>query len=184
MSGIGHNGGPELAGGSWRRQCWRAAREALLPALPIEVIRTRVKRAAALGLDYRTYAGVRAASGHDLVAFLFSSNALRVNALRPGMGAEEAARLRAVAAGRLGLAVAPLSAAAMAAANPVLEGCDAAPYALARWSEARAAMRAVLGRLPPDGVVLVGGYGLEADWVAAGKLAGYLPAERFFEGRL
>jgi hypothetical protein len=68
----------------------------------------------------------------------------------------------------------------MAAANPVLEGCFAAPYALARWGEVRVALRAALGKLPPDQVLLVGDHGLEAEWCAAGRLAGYLPAERFF----
>ncbi len=151
-----------------------------MPVLPVEVVRTRVRRAAALGLDYRTYAGVRATTGHDLVAFLFSSNALRVGAMRPAMPEDRASKLAAVEAGRLALAVAPLTAGAMAAANPVLEGCFAAPYALARWGEVRVALRAALGKLPPDQVLLVGDHGLEAEWCAAGRLAGYLPAERFF----
>ncbi len=59
----GHNGGPTLEpGGAWRRHCWRKARADLLPHLPIEVLRTRVRRAGELGLDYRTYASVRAAT--------------------------------------------------------------------------------------------------------------------------
>ncbi len=181
MAEIGHNGGPTMeAGASWRRHCWQAARERLLPVLPIEVVRTRVKRAAALGLDYRTYAGVRAATGHDLVAFLFSSNALRASALRPAMPEARAAKLAAVDAGRWGLAVAPLEAGAMAAANPVLEACSPAPFALARWAEVRAALRAALGTVPPDRVLLVGDHALEAEWCAAGRLAGYLPADRYF----
>jgi hypothetical protein len=183
MGGLGHNGGPTMEpGASWRRHCWQAARAKLLPTLPIEVIRTRVKRAEALGLDYRTYAGVRAASGHDVVAFLFSSNALRVSVVRPAMAGARAEKLAQVAAGRLGLAVAPLSAAALAAANPVLEGTHAAPFALAGWADVRAAMRSALERLPGDGVVLVGDHSLEAEWVVAGKLAGYVPADRYFGG--
>ena len=99
MGEIGHNGGPSMEGGvSWRKHCWSSARERLLPVLPVEVVRLRVKRARALGLDYRTYAGVRAA----------------------------------------------------------------------------------LGKLPSDQVILVGDLGLERDWCAAGRLAGYLPAERYF----
>lgn len=89
---IGHNGGPELASLGWRRPCWQEARARLLPVLPIEVVRTRVRRAAELGLDYKTYAGVRATTGHDLVAFLFSSNALRVSPIGV-IPASEAARL-------------------------------------------------------------------------------------------
>jgi hypothetical protein len=179
--GAGHNGGPTMeAGASWRRHCWAAAREALLPTLPIEVVRTRVRRAAALGLDYRTYAGVRAASGHDVVAFLFSSNALRVSALRPAMPPPLAARLLEVDAALLGLAIAPLPAALMAEANPVLDEVHPAPFALAPWASARASIRAALGTLPGAGVVLVGDHSLEAEWCVAGKLGGYLPAERYF----
>lgn len=110
MGEIGHNGGPSLADGvSWRRHCWSAARERLLPVLPVEVVRTRVRRAQALGLDYRTYAGVRAATGHDVVAFLFSSNALRVSVLRPAMPEDRAGKLAVVQCGRLAFAVAPLT---------------------------------------------------------------------------
>ena len=94
MGEIGHNGGPSLAGGvSWRKHCWSSARERLLPVLPIEVVRTRVKRAKALGLDYKTYAGVRATTGRDLVAFLYSSNALGVFRTTQPVGASERARI-------------------------------------------------------------------------------------------
>jgi hypothetical protein len=181
MGGIGHNGGPSMEGGvSWRKHCWNSARERLLPVLPIEVVRTRVKRAAALGLDYKTYAGVRAATGHDVVAFLFSSNALRVSVLRPAMPEARALKLADVQCGRLALAVAPLTPGMLEAANPVLDGVHPAPYALAGFGEMRDRMRAALGKLPSDQVILVGDLGLERDWCAAGRLAGYLPAERYF----
>lgn len=182
MSDIGHNGGPSLEGGvSWRRHCWKSARESLLPTLPVEVVRLRVKRAKALGLDYKTYAGVRAATGHDVVAFLFSSNALRVSVLRPAMPEARALKLAEVQCGRLALAVAPLTPGMMEAANPLLlDGAHPAPYALAGFGEMRERVRAALGKLPSDQVILVGDLGLERDWCAAGRLAGYLPAERFF----
>jgi len=181
MGGIGHNGGPSLAGGvSWRKHCWSAAREALLPTLPIEVVRLRVKRAKALGLDYRTYAGVRAATGHDVVAFLFSSNALRVSLVSPAMPEVRAVKLAEVACGRLALAVAPLSPGMLEVANPVLDGVFPPPYALAGFGEMRDRVRAALGRVPSDQVILVGDLGLERDWCAAGRLACYLPAEWYF----
>ncbi|WP_246831348.1 hypothetical protein [Pseudotabrizicola formosa] len=170
-----------MTGLSWRTQCWRAARARLLPTLPIEVVRLRVRRAAELGLDYKTYAGVRASTGHDLVAFLFSSNALRV--LRAGqvLSADRMVRLGAVqAAGLIGLAVPPLQAADLAQAAPVLRASHAAPHHLASFAEARIRLRAALGSLPPDTVLLIGDHGLEAEWAAAGRLAGYLPAERYF----
>ncbi|MDP3261368.1 MAG: hypothetical protein U1E06_24670 [Tabrizicola sp.] len=179
---IGHNRGPSLEGGaSWRRHCWAAARERLLPILPVEVVRLRVKRAKALGLDYGTYAGVRAATGHDVVAFLFSTNALRVTLVRPAMPEGRAEKLAAVTGcGRVALAVAPLTAGMVAAANPVLDAAHPAPWALAGFGEMRDALRAALGRVPADQVVLVGDLGLERDWCAAGRLAAYLPAERYF----
>jgi hypothetical protein len=181
MGEIGHNGGPSMEGGvSWRKHCWASARARLLPVLPVEVVRTRVKRAKALGLDYKTYAGVRAATGHDVVAFLFSSNALRVSLVRPAMPAERAGKLAEVACGRLALAVAPLTPGMVEAANPVLDGVHPAPYALAGFGEMRDRVRAALGRVPSDQVILVGDLGLERDWCAAGRLAGYLSAERYF----
>ena len=120
---IGHNNGPTMEpGATWRRHCWTTARQALLPTLPVEVVRTRVRRARELGLDYRTYASVRAQTGHDVVAFLFSSNALRVRPLSPALPADRAARLNAIAgATRIGLAVAPLAVSALAT-NPELDG--------------------------------------------------------------
>jgi hypothetical protein len=181
MGEIGHNGGPSLEGGvSWRKHCWSAARAQLLPTLPIEVVRLRVRRAKELGLDYRTYAGVRAATGHDVVAFLFSSNALRVSVLRPAMPDARALKLAEVQCGRLALAVAPLTPGMVAAANPVLDGVHPAPFALAGFAEMRDRLRAALGKVPSDQVILVGDLGLERDWCAAGRLAGYLPAERYF----
>ena len=79
MKMLGHNGGPTMeAGRAWRRFAWTKAREELLPTRPLDVVRMRVRRARELGLDYTAYASIRAASGHDVVALLFSSNALRV----------------------------------------------------------------------------------------------------------
>ncbi|MGA0540150.1 hypothetical protein [Neotabrizicola sp. VNH66] len=181
MSGIGHNRGPSMEPGkTWRTHCWTAARTALLPTLPIEVVRNRVKRAAELGLDYRTYASVRAQTGHDVVAFLFSSNALRVTAQRPAMPEAKAAKLANVAASRRGLAVAPLTADLMTAGNPVLDGAWPAPWALDSFPVIRDRIRAALQGQPADRVILVGDHGLEAEWCAAGRLAAWLPAERYF----
>ncbi len=97
MSQIGHNGGPELdAPIAWRTYAWGRARTALMPTLPIEVVRLRVKRAAELGLDYKTYAGVRAATGRDVIGFLFSSNALRVVRAGEALPADRIVRLEGI----------------------------------------------------------------------------------------
>jgi hypothetical protein len=177
---IGHNGGPTIEpGASWRRHCWTKAREALLPHLPIEVLRGRLRRAAELGLDYRSYAGIRAATGHDVVAVLFSSNAL---AAHPAPAPARLSKLaQMTGADRIGLAIRPLAAPALLqAAGDAIDGAYPAPGHLARWSEARAALRLALGRTPGDRAILIGAHGLEQDWCAAGGLAGYLTDTRFF----
>lgn len=179
-AGLGHNGGPEMTGLSWRKQCWTVARERLLPTLPIEVVRLRIRRAAELGLDYKTYAGIRASTGHDLVAFLFSSNALRVLAPAPHLPDDRAAKLAALSATRIGLASPPLPPSRLQDVAPQLSSCHAAPRHLASFAVARAALREALGRLPGDQVLLIGDHGLEAEWCAAARLAGYLPAARYF----
>lgn len=182
MAGSGHNGGPSLQpGASWRVHCWRAAREQLLPTLPIEVVRLRVKRARDLGLEYKTYASVRASTGHDLIAFLFSSNALRLLRGAEALPKDRIEKLDAMACARIALAVAPLLPQAVLA-NPQIDSAYPAPFALAKFAEARAAIRLALGKVPGDRVLLVGDMALEQEWCAAGRLAGYLPAERFFAG--
>jgi hypothetical protein len=93
-AGPGHNRGPAAdAGGARRRHGWTRARARLPPTLPLEVIRPRLARAAGLGLDSRTHASLRAASGHDLVARPFASDALRRLPPRPVLPAAAAARL-------------------------------------------------------------------------------------------
>lgn len=182
MSGIGHNRGPTMEpGAGWRRYAWARARAELLPKLPLEVVRLRVRRARELGLDYRTYAGVRAATGRDLVAFLFSSNALRVAPNRPAMPEDRAARLGEVRlCRRLALIHLPLDPDAVLARNPVLDGAGPAPVFTDPWAAVRARVADVLGPLPRDGVLVIGETGLEREWSMAGRLAGYLPAARFF----
>ena len=181
MGLIGHNDGPSVEGGAtWRQHCWATARAALLPTLPIEVLRTRVRRAQDLGLDYKTYASVRAQTGHDVVGFLFSSNALRVSADQLRMPQGRADKLAVVQAGRIGLAQGRVVPALMAAQNPELDRVDLSPDLLAPFGLAGRQLRAILGRVPGDRVLLVGDMAVERDWCAAGRLAGYLAAGRYF----
>jgi hypothetical protein len=170
-------------GVAWRTHCWRAAREALLPTLPIEVVRLRVRRAKELGLDYKTYASVRASTGHDVVAFLFSSNALRVAVTRPALPDDRAAKLAAlVDAGRIALATAPLTPGMVLAGATVIDSAHAAPGWLDTFGDQARKIRAAITGIPGDRVLLIGDHGLERDWCAAGRLAGYLAAERYFVG--
>ena len=183
---IGHNGGPSMAAGyGFRKLAWGKARAALMPKLPIEVLRVRVARAQRLGLPYRTYAGLRAATGRDVVSFLFSGNALDLTARRIEMPAPVAARLLDLdgAATRLGAIYAPRPPADVVACNPgLLDRAGRAPDFTAPWSRMRADLKAILAAaaLPPDGVVLVAATAVERDWTEAAHLAGTIQAARFF----
>ena len=58
VSGLGHNGGPSMEPGVlWRTHAWRSAQKKLMPnTIPKLVLQMRLKRAAELGMDYKTYA--------------------------------------------------------------------------------------------------------------------------------
>ncbi len=176
--GIGHNSGRVAEPGqSWRRHVWTRARADLLPKLPIEVVRIRVKRAAELGLPYRTYAGVRASTGHDLVGFLFSSNALRV--LRDGQDMPSDHRFKLAAltdAQRVGLLHEGISRIAG------LDACHPAPAPTLGWAAMRDHLKSIAAAQgkPADRFLMIGDTMLERDWAEAAQSAGYLPAAAYF----
>ncbi|MFV0299321.1 MAG: hypothetical protein ACK5IP_00260 [Paracoccus sp. (in: a-proteobacteria)] len=183
-AGIGHNRGPITGGASWRATCWRHARAGLLgPRLPVELVRLRVARARALGLDYRTYAGVRATTGRDLLAFLFSSNGLAVFRDGQGPDASRAARLAALAAERH-LGTAPgLDPAALGARIGAVSARPLVPFGTS-WAGMRDEMKAWLKArgLPGDAVLMIGETDHEREMMAAGGLAGFLGGQVYFEG--
>lgn len=181
-AGLGHNNGPSMeAGRSFRVHAWTKARSDLIPNLPIEILRGRVRRAKALGLPYKTYASVRASTGRDVVGFLFSNNALRV--LRPGtqIDPDRASRLRALQ----DVTLTALAHAPVAPAELIQQGIDAAgvaPHFAESWSEIRAAVQQPLraAKLPLDGVLVVGDTVFERDWSEAAKLAGFITSDAYF----
>ncbi len=184
MAGIGHNSGRVVEPGiSWRKHVWTKARKQLMPTLPLEVVRMRVRRAKELGLPYKTYAGIRASSGHDLIGFLFSSNALQV--LRNGqeMPADRAAKLAGLAnTARTGLAHPPVTPTHLSGMPGVDRAFDAPRFAQS-WADMRDHLQDVIraqGK-PADRFVLIGDTAFEQEWVAAVRLAGYLPAGEFFQ---
>lgn len=184
MTSIGHNGGPTMEpGASWRRHCWSKARRDLLPAMPLEVIGYRMKRAQELGLDYRTYAGVRATTGRDIVTFLFSSNALRLIRTH-AIPARETAKLAALRdVRRLAAIHLPLDPREVLQVNgQVLDLTGRAPTVFDSWSDTRRQLVALARdtRVPADAILIVGDTPLEKDWCATARMAGYLPAERYF----
>lgn len=190
MSGIGHNRGPSLGlGTGWQKHCWTKARADLLPQLPIEVIRTRLKRAKELGLDYKSYASVRAKTGHDIVALLFSSNALRLLRANQDLAQAQAQKLRALEGCERLLAVAPPLVPADVKARLAAQDVDittaiAAPSIALTFGQTRDALRAALApsKLPGDKVLVIGDTMLEADWATIARLGAFLPAETFFSG--
>lgn len=178
----GHNKGPSMESGtSWRRHCWGRARKALLPHLPIEVLRGRLRRAEELGLNYRTYAGIRATTGRDIVAVLFSSNALELRRGHLLIAAKTAQKLERMHAERRGLATAPLRPDEMLLAAP-LHASFAAPAAFAPFATQRQLLRSALGKLTAEQTILVGAYEAEAEWCSTARLASYLPSDVFFSG--
>ncbi|MEM7632370.1 MAG: hypothetical protein AAF227_10200 [Pseudomonadota bacterium] len=167
-------------GRGWRRYAWKRARAELLPKMPIEVVRRRVRRARELGIDYKSYAGIRAATGRDVIALLFSDNALRLLA-DARIPSDRAAYVQATrGATRLALVHAPQSPVLVGARNPVLDRVAAAPGLLATWPETRDTLLDIKGQLPADGVVVIGETWLERDWCASARLAGFIPADRYF----
>lgn len=181
IPGIGHNRGPGERS-SYRAHCWSVARAELLGArLPIEVVRSQVARARELGLDYRTYAGVRATTGRDLVAFLYSSNALGVFRSGQPVPGPEAARVAASAAAAHvgcspGLAPDALARQIGAASARLL-----APFG-SDWAAIRDEMKGWLRAqgLPGDAVLMIGETAHEREMMAAGGLAGFVAGQAFF----
>ncbi|KJZ19788.1 hypothetical protein [Loktanella sp. S4079] len=184
MPGIGHNSGRVVEPGqSWRKHVWTKARKTLMPTLPIEVVRLRVKRAAELGLPYKTYAGIRASTGHDLIGFMFSTNALQV--MRDGQAIPHDRREKldqTVATARVVLTHRPVSPAYMADLGQIDRAYEAPAFGQS-WAKTRDYFAQITRRenVPADRYVLVGDTGIERGWCEAGKLAGYLTAESYFE---
>lgn len=181
-AGIGHNSGRvDEPGKSWRTHVWTKARQQLMPRLPIEIVRRRVARARELGLPYKTYAGLRASSGDDLIGFMFSSNALDVLRAKDSVPAIKAAKLNALTdTVTLGLAQTGVHPEQL---RPAVQQAFTAPKPLAPWVQTRTDLRAIFAKTkrPASRFVLVCDAALEAEWAEAGRMAGTLPATQYFE---
>ncbi|NIZ14958.1 hypothetical protein, partial [Phaeobacter sp. HF9A] len=185
-AGLGHNGGPSMEPGRvWRTHAWRSAQKKLMPnTIPKLVLQMRIKRAAELGMDYKTYAKVRQTSGQDVLGLLFSSNALRLFG-NPMLPEPEGAVLAEVSgASRLALVHRPLQPARVLAANAMLDATGQAPVFTEGWGAMRARLQGVMQERGLSGasVVVIGDAPLEQEWSAAGRTAAYLTAAEYFRG--
>jgi hypothetical protein len=181
-AGIGHNNGPAMDDGRrWRVHAWRRAKANMSAArLSPATVKRHVARAKELGLSYRDYAMIQASAGRDVCGFLFSSNALDLAFGRHRVSQPKAEKLDAIRhAMRVALVHAPLSPETVAEANAALDAAHRAPRFLTSFPEMREALSLAQGRLPANGLVVIG-TGLEAEWVAAGRLGAFLTAERYF----
>ena len=179
---IGHNGGPSLEGGTgFRRIAWARARKALMPnTAPIEILRRRVARAKALSLPYKTYAAIRAATGEDIEAMLFTSNAL--NLLRPhdALTKSQSERLAQIATSRHATLTKGLPPSAL---EPVpFKSIRPAPGFQDTWSSLSREMQSWLKseQLPADRVLMIGETAFEREHAAAGNLAHFVTGQTIF----
>lgn len=181
---LGHNNGPTMeAGFAFRKHAWTKARAELIPTLPIEILRTRVKRAKALGLPYKTYASVRASTGRDVVGFLFSNNALRMmQAGQPSPRAQALSRVDASLAALVHRPLTPEGVQQVLAAQGIDMTTAQAPHFAQSWADMRTAVQAPLRalQLPLDGVLVIGDTAHERDWSEAARLAGFVPSDAYF----
>lgn len=185
LAGIGHNNGPSMdAGRAWRIHAWKKAQKKLMPnTIPKLVLQMRIRRAAELGMDYKTYARVRQTSGQDITGLLFSSNALRIIAYGAHMPDAERRALEAVRnSSKLALVHRPNNPEAVLAEHPVLDAAGAAPRFNESWSEMRSKVQALIHSqgLPGASVVVIGDAPLESEWSTAARAAAYLPAAEYF----
>ncbi len=191
LPGIGHNQGPPLeAAVSWRKFAWKKARHELLPRLPLEVIKRRVARAQQLGLEYPQYASILLGTGRDIVAFLFTSDALGMRIARtPVLRRDVATKLMQLErCDRLLTAEEsehPIDLAREIARHHQIQftGTRSLPNASSTtWANGRDAIHEALRplKIPVDTVVMIGTERHERTWADAAKLARFIPSENYF----
>jgi len=131
-------------------------------------------RAKELGMDYKTYAKVRQASGQDILALLFSSNALRIIGHGAKMPDAEDAVLNSVRnARKLSLVYPPNTPQSVLRENRNLNAADIAPNFTDSWSNMRQKVSRLIHEqsLPSGAVLVIGDAPLEQEWPTAAKAA-------------
>jgi hypothetical protein len=201
---LGHNGGPPLpSAASWNAFCWRKAAAKSRKTPSREVLAIRMRRAAELGLDYRTYAAVLADGGttpRTLVVML-SRAVVAYGPFGPRVTRDGALSLHAAVSAKL----ASLSVPQVVLVAPAPTGGparDAVAAALDQTVRAAAWPVAAAGVLPaapagevaawlgdlltgaglsPRTALLIGEVAPYQDLVTRARLLGLLPAMRYFD---
>ena len=188
---IGHNNGPSMKTGlGWQRHCWTKARKDLLgKAIPVEIVRMRIKRARELGLAYPQYASIMLGSGRDIVGFLFTVDGLHLR-LRKRLEMPDRVQDKLKSLRKCSLMAFAPSGENPEAFRVELQQVAGAPFVAAapepradiNWPDARSAIRAALDplKLPSDAVVMIGTRDMEKQWAAAGKMARFIPASDYY----
>lgn len=188
---IGHNKGPSMKTGlGWQQHCWQKARKDLMgKAIPIEIVRMRIKRARELGLAYPQYASILLGTGRDIVGFLFTVDGLHLR-LRKRLEMPDLVQDKLQTLDKCTLMAFAPSGEAPGAFQMELQQVAGTPFASsapqpetdANWPKARCAIRAVLDplKLPSDAVVMIGTRDVEKQWAAAGKMARFIAASDYY----
>ena len=190
MAGIGHNNGPKQVGLGWQKHCWTQSRNALIgKRMPIEVVRTWIKRARELGLQYPQYASILLGSGLDVIGFLITVDELQLK-LRKRLempdtvqdklrGFERASLMSFAPSGEppemFRREVSDVVGVPFVGVAPEVEG-------VLGWSAARAAVRAVMDplKMPSGAIVMIGSRENEARMAQAAKMLRLIPSAAFF----
>lgn len=186
LPGLGHNQGPPLQPGhGFRVHAWKKARAKLMPKLPLEVLKRRVARAQELGLAYPQYASILLGSGRDVLAFLFTCEAVGLRLERASRIPDPVARRLAMLRSVRRLLMIPAEAGDPAVPPALIDRISLGPGPAAIPAEARAVIQEILApeRLPGDAVVLIGTQPVERGWAESARLAKFLPAETYFADR-
>jgi hypothetical protein len=174
----------------WQRHCWTKARKDLLgKAIPIEIVRMRIKRARELGLSYPQYASIMLGSGRDIVGFLFTVDGLQLR-LRKQLEMPDVVQDKLQSLRKCNLAAFAPSGEHPETFRIELQQVAGVPFSATapepecdvNWPAARNAIRAVLDplKLPGDAVVMIGTCDMEKQWAMAGKIARFIPASEYY----
>ena len=201
---LGHNGGPPLpSAASWNAFCWRKAAANARKTPSREVVAIRMRRAAELGLDYKTYAAVLADGGSTprVLVVMLSRAVVAYGPFGPQVTRDGALSLQSTVSDKLAALSVPqiVLIAPAPSGGPARDAVAAALAETVRAASWPIAAADVLPAAPPGEVAawlcdLLTGAGLSPrsalligepepyqDLVTRARLLGLLAARRYFD---